>query len=274
MSVQVIEVTPSRPTLKAKKSSTHERVFTITGAGDSATALNNLVLAAPNAVIADGVRLNNVEYFVEPLGSEIWEGVVTYSHKSSNRSEQQNDRLAEVDDTETSFDFSGQTIHVTEALQQARYGDSPDVGGAINVTEDGPQGVDIFAPGGVINRSRVFAGTFINDEWIKERAQKIGKTNDHEFMGFAEGELLFTRFSGRQRGFESDWVVTFGFDTGSNRTGITVGDFNNIEKKAWQYLWVKYEKDEDETAKTIVPKAQGVYVADVYNSTDFSTLGV
>lgn len=51
--------------------------------------------------------------------------------------------------------------------------------------------------------------------------------------------------SGSQWGTE-DWVVTFSFAASPNAVELTVGDITGIDKKGWEYLWVRYQDAEDE----------------------------
>ncbi|MCK4625174.1 MAG: hypothetical protein KAV00_07685, partial [Phycisphaerae bacterium] len=57
-------------------------------------------------------------------------------------------------------------------------------------------------------------------------------------------------------------------------TGLTVGDIVNINKKGWEYMWVRYADAEDAAAKAIVKKPVAVYIEKVYEDGDFSTLGI
>jgi hypothetical protein len=43
-----------------------------------------------------------------------------------------------------------------------------------------------------------------------------------------------------------DWEIPFKFAASPNATDLTVGDITGIEKKGWEYLWVRYADAEDE----------------------------
>ena len=100
-----------------------------------------------------------------------------------------------------------------------------------------------------------------------------GKVNDGVFRGFQAGEVLFQGASGSQRG-EEDWEISFKFAASQNAVGIQIGELWPINKKGWEYLWVRYADDEDEEANAIVKKPIAVYVERVYDSADFSDLGI
>jgi hypothetical protein len=100
-----------------------------------------------------------------------------------------------------------------------------------------------------------------------------GSVNNAAFRGFAAGEVLFLGASGSQRG-QDDWEITFRFAASPNVTGLTVGSITNIDKRGWDYLWVRYADMEDTTAKALVKRPVAVYVEQVYPFADLSGLGI
>lgn len=95
--------------------------------------------------------------------------------------------------------------------------------------------------------------------------------NNAPFKGFAPGEVLFMGASGSQRG-QDDWEITFRFAASPNAVGLTVGDIVGIDKKGWEYLWVRYADAEDEN--TLVKQPIAAYVEKVYEEGDLSLLGI
>ena len=77
--------------------------------------------------------------------------------------------------------------------------------------------------------------------------------------------------SGSQKG-NDDWEITFKFAASPNVTGITKGDIDGIDKKGWEYLWVQFADSESSNKLIKVPSA--VFVERVYDSSDFSLLGI
>ncbi|MFN4261629.1 MAG: hypothetical protein ACK4RK_20290 [Gemmataceae bacterium] len=69
-----------------------------------------------------------------------------------------------------------------------------------------------------------------------------------------------------------DWEIIFRFAASPNATDLTVGDIQGIEKKGWEYLWVRYADAEDEN--TLVKQPIAAYVERVYDYGDFSLLGI
>jgi len=66
----------------------------------------------------------------------------------------------------------------------------------------------------------------------------------------------------------------FRFAASENRSGLTVGDIGGIDKKGWEYMWVRYADAEDAAAKAIVKKPVAVYIEKVYEEGDFAGLGI
>ena len=266
----------SRATTRDGKNSTHQRTYRLlTQTNDSLAAMTELLAALPNEVIVDGITLDQIAPTIEPLGAGWWSGEGTFRHKASANAESQNENLAEIDDTEISLNFGTETIHITEALEQTKYNvgatTAPDVEKTIGDLGDDITGVDILAPAGDFTITKVFDGSVTTDAWIRERANKRCHTNSDPFFGYEVGELLFVRFALLIRN-SGDTTVTYSFSQRQNETSLDVAGATGVDKKAHDYLWVRYEKEEDTTAKRMVSKAEGVYVAQVYPETTFTDL--
>jgi hypothetical protein len=52
------------------------------------------------------------------------------------------------------------------------------------------------------------------------------------------------------------------------------GDLLTVTKKAWEYLWVRYGTVADDYAKKLVKRPTSVHIERVYDSGDFSKLGI
>ena len=72
----------------------------------------------------------------------------------------------------------------------------------------------------------------------------------------------------------ADWEISFRFAASPNVTGLTIGEMTGIDKKGWEYLWVRYADAEDATAKALVKLPIAAYVEKVYEEGDFSQLGI
>jgi len=181
----------------------------------------------------------------------------------------------EVGESSFAFDTGGGTQHITQSLatvgSYAPAGKTaPDFKGAIGVTHDNVEGVDITVP--VYNFSETH---YIPDAEVNKAAYfaLTGKVNNAPFKGLAAGECLFLGASGSKRG-EDDWEITFRFAASPNRTNIQIGNITVASKKGWEYLWVRYADTEDAGSNTLVKQPVAVYVEKVYEEGDFSALGI
>jgi hypothetical protein len=87
------------------------------------------------------------------------------------------------------------------------------------------------------------------------------------------GEVLFLGASGSQRG-QDDWEITFRFAASPHVTGLVIGSIGGINKRGWEYLWVRYADAEDMASGTLVKRPIAAYVEQVYPYGDFSGLGI
>ncbi len=168
------------------------------------------------------------------------------------------------------------TQHITQSLQtivkKAKPGETaPDFKQAIGVTTEEVEGVDITVPVYSFAETHYIANSLVTGAYKLTLFALTGKVNNATFKGFAAGEVLFLGASGSKRG-DDEWEITFRFAASPNVTGMTVGDITGVDKKGWEYLWVRYTDAED--AKVLVKQPAAVYVEKVYESGDFSGLGI
>ncbi len=64
------------------------------------------------------------------------------------------------------------------------------------------------------------------------------------------------------------------FAASPNVTGQTIGDITGIDKKGWEYLWVRYEHKKDETANELIQRPISVHIERVYRTNDLNDLGI
>jgi len=284
MNFTVTERVESRRTQTGKGKSLELR-YVVLGtpeAGDDAVDLDAAALAAftgalGGTVVVDGetlvrtgrhiepVQVWAVDAAGEPAGTMIWDGSATYERFDRSPKE--------VGDSSFSFDTGGGTQHITQSLSTiAKYpAGAPDCKGAIGVTSDSVEGVDITVPVYNFSETHYLSLAAVTDAYKQTLFGLTGKVNTAAFRGFAIGEVLFLGASGSQRGTE-DWEITFRFAASKNRTGMVIGAITGIDKKGWEYLWVSYKDSIDANVKVKVPAA--VYIEQVYESGDFSGLGI
>jgi len=175
------------------------------------------------------------------------------------------------------FDTGGGNQHITQSLgtvgAYASSGTSPNFQGAIGVTHDNVEGVDIAIPVYNFSETHYLADSVVTPAYRGTLFNLTGKVNNGSFKGLAAGECLFLGASGAKRGSD-DWEITFRFAGSPNRTGITVGSITGISKKGWEYLWVRYADVEDTASNTLVKRPVAAYVEKVYEEGNFAGLGI
>ncbi len=176
----------------------------------------------------------------------------------------------QLPDPVVAFDSTGGTQHITQSIATAgRYGPAASalLGGAIGYDGERVAGCDIVVP--VWQWSETHCKTNADQSAYYSLT---GRVNGGAFRGHAAGEVLFLGATGQKRG--GVWEITFKFAASPNKTGITIGNIANISKGGWEYLWVQYGDDVDAAAKVRIRKPVAVYVERVYESGDFSGLGI
>ncbi len=199
-----------------------------------------------------------------------WIGTANYAPPETKQKE--------VGESSFSFDTSGGTQHITQSLatigNYAPAGQTaPDFKGAIGVTADAVEGVDITVPVYSFSETYIFADEDVTLEYRGTLFLLTGKVNNASFKGCAAGECLFLGASGSKRG-DGDWEISFKFAGSPNKTNLTIGDITVPAKKGWEYLWVRYEDKEDAAAKILVKHPLSAHVNKVYEDGDLSQLGI
>lgn len=269
MPITVIEKFESRQATMGDSAS-YDLAYTIAGSDDD-TEVRAALLASSSEWYLELVRQSAT---IEPVGPGLWEGRVRYGRKEKD---------PETGESTFSFDTGGGTQHITQSLQTvhkyAATGTAPDFGGAIGVTHDSVEGVDITIPVYQFSETHYLPASVVTNTYKGTLFQLTGKVNVAPFRGCAAGECLFLGASGSRRTKgeteeDGDWEITFKFAGSPNATGLTVGSITGIDKKGWEYMWVRYEDAEDDDANVLVKKPTAVYIEKVYQEGSFSVLGI
>jgi len=249
-----------------------EFVYTLTGVADENSArilATNSTASTYGDLIRKSITLEPVHINTADLGACIWEITVQYGEREEPES---------GDPSVFSFDTGGGTQHITQSLgtigSYAATGTAPDFKGAVGVTHDNVEGVDITVPVYSFSETHYLTAAQVTAAYKGTLFNLTGKVNNASFRGLAAGECLFLGASGSQRGPGEDWEITFKFAGSPNRTGITVGPITGIAKKGWEYLWVRYADTEDAASNTLVKQPVAAYVEKVYEDGSFSSLGI
>lgn len=188
--------------------------------------------------------------------------------------ERQDQEKKEVGDSQFSFDIAAQTQRITQSLGTRRYGTRPpNFNGAIGVTKDTVEGVDVYFPTYSFSEQHILAATAVTPQYKAKLFAACATTNSATFRGFQAGEVLFLGAAGTKRG-KDDWSVTFKFVASPNVEDLTVGEITDIVKEGWEYLWVRYKDEVDTDTDFLVKAPRAVYVEKVYRDHNFANLGI
>jgi hypothetical protein len=186
-------------------------------------------------------------------------------------------------DSNTTFCIGFQSVNVkTSKATSHKYstmaGGAPDHQGSINVASDGAVGgVDLDFPVYAWTDTHIIPDSSVTNAYKGALyALATSPVNNASFKGFAAGEVKFMGVEGSQRGKGGDWELNFKFAASPNTTSLTIGTITGIVKKGWEYVWVGYEESVDTLGsdKARAVKVRDVYVERVYDTSDFSTMGI
>jgi hypothetical protein len=264
MPITIYEGFPSRETTTGEKPSI-ETNWIILGTSDDQYARQFLAAFTPTVYS----NLLRESLHLKEVAPECWECTVRYG----------TNKEPEKGDWKWEFDTTGGTQKITQAKQNiANYvaaGNAPDFKGAIGVTDDSVEGCEIVVPQFKWSETHQLDAAAVTWSYSQTLYAATGKTNQAAFRGFGVKQVLFHGAKGSQSAKNPDLVeMTFSFAAGMDATGLVVGDINGIAKKAWEYLWVRYKQTDDANAKKLVKRPSSVHVERVYDSADFSALGI
>lgn len=261
----------------------YTKSFKIIGSDDDQIVHADVAQTVMNSLYYWQYPYSNVQCTVESytlsyLGSMAWQLTINYEKKGADDYNE-----PEPLKRARSFDTGGGTHHITQALEESRFGNNaPDQKKAIGVDDERVSGVDIVVPALQWTETYDVPAAYVTAAWIKTVASLTGTTNQAGFRTFAAGEVLFVGCSGQQEWDEKKgdgpWSLAFKFiaspNAGDGETipALTVGDIDGVAKKGHEYMWVRYEADVAENVVIKTPRA--VYVNKVYRDGDFSQLGI
>lgn len=237
-------------------------------------ARNDLVNTADNTY--EGMTLTDAE--IEPLfamdinesggspvlnGKRVWLGTAVYKEHDWTP--------PDVGEDSFSFETGGATEHITHSLNTKSTDNAIDHGGAIGVTDNGVEGVDITVPSYNFTITKRFSS--ITAAYKQHLASLTGSVNSDTFQGFAAGEVLFQGASGSKRGDE-DWEIVYNFSAKVNANAPTVGSLSwtDVTKQGWEYFWVQYKESVDTVQKRGKKEPIGAYVEQVYPEQSFANI--
>jgi hypothetical protein len=248
------------------KSSSSEITYKITGTEDETAAYALLLATAPATLIIDGYVLAKRVFGLEHDDYGVWTGTCRFSK-----------RELEVSESTYQFETGGGNTHITHSIATVQSiklggGTAPNNNNAIGWNGREIAGCDIISPVYNFSETHVLAAVDVDAAYKLALFRATGKVNNAGFKGFATGEVLFLGASGSLRTTENEWEISYRFAASENATGLSVGGITGINKKGWEYLWLYFQ---DEVSQDVlVKKPLAAYVEQVYQTADFSTIGI
>lgn len=255
-----------------------EFLYVVLGTQSEITAANGALLIAPLAYLVNDEWLVRQEVTPTPTGPDSWDVSVRFGPEDERRSQEK----PEPGTWHFSFDTTGGTHKITQSLENLWRGErsaqnpAPDLLGAIGYDGKKVQGVEIVVPKLEFSITAYYRPQAVTTAFMADVARATSKVNEHPWLGFAAGEILFLGGTGQgdiplvngQR--VKPIGVTFKFAASENRQNFKVGEITVPSKKGWEYLWVKYEKVED--AGFVFPIPVHAYVEKIYEEISFRQL--
>lgn len=206
----------------------------------------------------------------ERLSEEWWVGRATWARLAPNES----------GGSTYQFDTGGGTAHISQSIATlsatAAPGvpAAPDFEGAIGVTDQAVEGVDIVVPVFSFSETHYLDASVVSSAYIQTLFSLTGKVNSASFKGYSIGEVLFRGASGTLKDWTT-WELTYNFSASPNASSFDVGPITGIPlKRGWDYLWVLHNEAEDATAGHLARRPIAAYVEQVYQMSDLTLLGI
>ena len=262
MPITIDEKFDSRESTVGVDSPSVDLLYVVQGTDDDETVRSTVEATIP--AIYAGLVFQ--DYHISPQGNGVWEVSARYGKREPKQ----------TGDSAFSFDTGGGTTHITQSLLTVgSYAPpskiAPNFKGAIGVTHDSVEGTDITVPVYSFAETHYLAIASVTGAYKATLFALTGRVNSGSFKGFAAGEVLFLGASGAQRG-EEDWEITYRFAASPNVFGLSLGDISGINKRGWEYIWVRYADAEDQDV--LVKQPIAVYVERVYDEANFALLGI
>jgi hypothetical protein len=264
---------------------------------DEQAAFNALInpAAVPNIcpAVYDGQRRTKVA-LVERISRGRFKFQVDFELADSDKSD---DDQKAVDEWTVSFSTTGAQAHRTRSLgtkffsQAGRVAANDDyflngIGVRADDENVGFDGVDIIVPQLRFNIDVKLSQTTLKMSYINKVKTLTGKTNNASFPpqsggfyddSFAAGEVLCEGIEGSSR-LAGDSTISIAFSVSENKPNLQVAPGITVAKDGWEYVWLWDEKAvlamAEINKKYVIPVPKYAMVEKVYESADFSILGL
>ncbi len=251
-----------------------ELLYWAEGSTDEAEIVSAVAEAAPTTF--HGLWRSSIR--VDPVTETHWDASVRYASPAKSGSPE----LSEVGSFRFSWRTKGATKHITHAISHIGDYSTPDRiarnhYGAINVTADGVQGLDVSDGQWSWQETHVIS----DDMWTAARKRRTYmltyRVNSGYFRGFAPGEVLFEGAQATSRA-DGNVEISYDFVASPNVTNLTIQTKEGVitipQKLGWHYVWIEYQPGAALDGKHIIRSATDAHVEQVYYTGDFFNLGI
>jgi hypothetical protein len=232
---------------------------------------------ANGATTYDG--LPRESYSIEPVDWQLWQVKATFATQGLLSRSPTPARPTTTSTPVVNFSIATETTRVRAAIAKTASAvvsgmTAPDFGTLVNVNESGVEGVDIRVP--TMRRSETWLkpASAVTDSFINGLHDLAGTVNSSSFRSRAAGEVLFIGADGSR--IEGDqYQITYQFDIRPNETSVTVSPGLTLATlKGWEYAWVYYEPQIDDSAGRVIRDPVAAYAMQVYASSTWTALGI
>ena len=143
--------------------------------------------------------------------------------------------------------------------------------GAMNVTKQGVQGLDVPKPQASFTQTYYVDPSAFTSAYKADLERAVGRMNSVTFASKEPGECMLVGITATGRGRENVQMQAQ-FDVSPNAEDLEVGEITGIVKRGFDALWVEYEESVDESADPpqTVKTPIAVHVEQVCEELDFA----
>lgn len=188
------------------------------------------------------------------------------------------------------WDTTGNTEHITQGLKpEVRIpANAPNFQGAINVSGDSVQGLDVVRPNLRYSETWILPVQLaVSCEFIGAVYKLTGTVNLNEFRCFDPGEALFMGARAQWQGDQPYVSVTFDWEcrpNGDVNMPLVPGIFEYVpggggggvggamDKLGWEHIWIMYQPES--AGGALIRKPIAVYKNVVYRQESWASLGM
>lgn len=235
----------------------------------------------PSYVESDGAGIYWVrkKLQVNGIGNAYFDCTATYATLQPKPPKDSNEEPSDFKPGSIAWDTTGHTEHITQSLKpETRIpAEEADFQGAINVSGDSVQGLDVVRPGLKYSETWILpAEVALSCAFVGAVYRLTGTVNLNTFRCFQPGEALFMGGRAQWQGDQPYVSATFDWEARPNgKVNLPympgVGELE-MDKKGWEYIWVRYQPESD--GGQLVRKPIAIYKDVVYEQKSWADLGM